>query len=179
MNVHAVLLAIAVTLTPLSGFSAVSSEQVVEGNVGVTLSMELVQQPGDTDTDVVFTNLVSDGSSENTINSSVRVSTNASGGLTLTATGNHTNMFRDDNLNSSYDSGEVTMFYALRIIATSTGRFSLNISEQDLGTSAVTIGSTTGSVNDLEVPITYKVIVNPIQEAGNYIMVVTFNVANS
>ena len=71
------------------------------------------------------------------------------------------------------------MFYALRIVATSTGRFSLNISEQDLGTSAVTIGSTTGSVNDLEVPITYKMVVNPIQEAGNYIMVVTFNVANS
>lgn len=172
------LFSLALILIPTSSLS-VSSEQVVEGSVGVTLSMEIVQPPGQSDTDAVFSSLTSDGSSDNNTNSSVRVSTNSSGGLTLTATGNHSNMFRDDNLNSSYDSGEVTMAYALRIVATPTGRFTLNISEQNLGTAAVTIGSTTGSVDDLEVPVTYKIVVPPAQEAGNYIMVVTFNVANN
>ena len=173
------LLSLALLLVPTSSISAVSSEQVVEGSVGVTLSMEIVQPPGQSDTDAAFSSLTSDGSSDNNASSSVRVSTNSSGGLTLTATGNHSNMFRDDNLNSSYDSGEVTMAYALRIVATPTGRFTLNIAEQNLGTSAVTVGSTTGSVDDLEVPVTYKIVVPPAQEAGNYIMVVTFNVANN
>ena len=164
---------------PSTGETSVSSEQLVEGSVGVTLSMELVEQPGDVDTDIVFANLISDGSSENTINSSVRVSTNSASGLTLTAVGNHTNMFKDANLNSSYDTGEVNMLYALRLIATPTGNFTQNILERDIGTSSIIIGSTTGSANNLEVPITYKMIVHPNQEAGNYIMVVTFNVANS
>ena len=98
--------------------------------------------------------------------------------MNLNVVGNHTRMFRDTNLNNTYDDGEVTMLYPLKVVATPTGRFTLNISEVNVENTSVRIGSTTGSVNNLEVPITWKIVVDPVQEAGNYIMVVTFNVAN-
>ena len=178
MNLLTLLSLSLLVLNPLPLFNAASSEQVVEGNVGITLSMEIVQQEGEVNTDAVFSSLVNDGSTDNTVNASVRVSTNSSDGLNLNVVGNHTRMFRDTNLNNTYDDGEVTMLNPLKVVATPTGRFTLNISEVNVENTSVRIGSTTGSVNNLEVPITWKIVVDPVQEAGNYIMVVTFNVAN-
>jgi hypothetical protein len=157
-----------------------TTNQTITGTIGVVLSLEL----RDAENNVVsnnlgFGDLVFDGTTNNTLQTSVRVSTNSGSGLRLLIRGNHGYMFKDDDLDNSHDSGEEVIPNRLRVEASSSGVFSQNISERDITTTNAEIGRSTEVTTDVNVPLTYKVVIPENQIAGVYKMLVTLSVANN
>ena len=157
-----------------------TTNQTITGTIGVVLSLEL----RDAENNIVsnnlgFGDLVFDGTTNNTLQTTVRVSTNSGSGLRLLIRGNHGYMFKDDDLDNNYDSGEETIPNRLRVEASSSGVFTQNISERDITTTNAEIGRSTEVTTNVNVPLTYKVVIPENQIAGVYKMLVTLSVANN
>ena len=160
--------------------NADSANQTITGTIGVTLSIELLDEDNNpVSSDLGFGSLVFDGITENILQSSVQVSTNSSSGLSLFVRGNHNLMFKDSNLNNTYQSGETTIPNPLRVEATTSGVFNINVSEREITTTIVEIGRSNEITNAVTVPLSYKIIIPSNQEAGVYKMLVTLSVSNS
>lgn len=159
---------------------AESTNQTITGTIGVTLSIELLDENNnEVSSSLGFGSLVFDGVTDNVIQSSVQVSTNSSSGLRLFVRGNNNLMFKDNNLDNSYQSGEITIPNPLRVEGSASGVFNLNISEREITTTNVEIGRSNEVTNAVTVPLSYKVIIPSNQEAGVYKMLVTLSVSNS
>lgn len=173
------LVLICVIFTQLRA-EAESANQTITGTVGVTLSIELLDEDNNpVSNSLGFGSLVFDGTTENQIQSSAQVSTNSSSGLRLFIRGNHNLMFKDNNLDNVYQSEEITIPNPLRVEATEVGVFNINISEREITTTNVEIGRSSEITNAVTVPLSYKIIIPSNQEAGVYKMLVTLSVSNS
>lgn len=157
-----------------------STNQTITGTIGVVLSIELTDEDGNVvSEDLGFGDLTFDGSTNNTLQTTVRVSTNSDSGLRLFIRGNHDYMFKDDDLDNTYDSGERTIPNRLRVEASSSGVFSQNIVERNITTTNSELGRSNNVTSDVNVPLTYKIVIPENQIAGVYKMLVTLSVSNN
>ena len=159
---------------------AESTNQTITGTIGVNLSIDLLDADNNpVSNSLGFGNLVFDGVTENTIQSFVQVSTNSSSGLRLFVRGNHNYMFKDNNLDNIFQTGEITIPNPLRVEGTTAGVFNINISEREITTTNVEIGRSNEITNAVTIPLSYRIIIPSNQEAGVYKMLVTLSVSNS
>ena len=157
-----------------------STNQTITGTIGVVLSIELTDEDGNVVSENLgFGDLTFDGSTNNTLQTTVRVSTNSDSGLRLFIRGNHDYMFKDDDLDNTYDSGERTIPNRLRVEASSSGVFSQNIVERNITTTNSELGRSNNVTSDVNVPLTYKIVIPENQIAGVYKMLVTLSVSNN
>lgn len=157
-----------------------STNQTITGTIGVVLSIELTDEDGNVvSQNLGFGDLTFDGSTNNTLQTTVRVSTNSDLGLRLFIRGNHDYMFKDDDLDNSYDSGERTIPNRLRVEASSSGVFSQNIVERNITTTNSELGRSNNVTSNVNVPLTYKIVIPENQIAGVYKMLVTLSVSNN
>ena len=167
-------------LTSSSVSYANSTSQTITGTIGVVLSIELTDEDGNVVSENLgFGDLTFDGSTNNTLQTTVRVSTNSDSGLRLFIRGNHDYMFKDDDLDNTFDSGERTIPNRLRVEATSSGVFSQNIVERNITTTNSELGRSNDVTADVNVPLTYKIVIPQNQIAGVYKMLVTLSVSNN
>jgi len=159
---------------------AESTNQTITGTIGVVLSIELSDENGDVVSENLgFGDLTFDGSTNNTLQTTVRVSTNSDSGLRLFIRGNHDYMFKDDDLDNTYDSGERTIPNRLRVEASASGVFSQNLIERNITTTNSELGRSNNVTSDVNVPLTYKIVIPENQIAGVYKMLVTLSVSNN
>ena len=86
-------------------------------------------------------------------------------------------MFKDDDLDNTYDSGERTIPNRLSE-ASASGVFSQNLIERNITTTNSELGRSNNVTSDVNV-LTYKIVIPENQITGVYKMLVTLSVSNN
>ena len=88
-------------------------------------------------------------------------------------------MFKDDDLDNTLRLRRENYSKQVRVEASASGVFSQNLIERNITTTNSELGRSNNVTSDVNVPLTYKIVIPENQIAGVYKMLVTLSVSNN